>query len=434
MTQSSPSHPIQQRWAFLVGIDAYVDPRFKRLNFCVNDVKTLEALLTKLGYIVVSLYDQHPQENRHPTRDNVEAELQQLGQMVGKHDLLLVHFACHGKLIDGQPILVMRDSREGLLKQLDKRLSVEQVKQIMRGSGASRLFLSLDACHTGVDMGRGDDDLEFIHNVYELAEGFVVMAGSTAQQKALELGTVKHGVYTYYLLKALSGEADRAKKSFVSVDDVEKYVTDQFKRWAASTGLLQEPTIEKSGMGDMILADWRDRTPPAFSMPVSEAQPQDGIAQRSSSQPRTGFEQQRQEKQHATLQSEWNIRTEKLERLRQAFAIETDAARKFQLEKQIQSEEEEIKRLESKLSDIEQDSGIGDTSVIPQTIRLSVLSPEQLEKQELEKEYATLTKKYELLSEQLQGELNEDNRETLRTRRETIKRKMNEVWNKLQRY
>jgi uncharacterized caspase-like protein len=274
MTQFSarptPPQPIQRRWAFLVGIDFYLEPRFSPLNFCVNDVKALEGVLTSLGYIVVSLYDQHPQAHRQPTRDNVEAELTQFCQQVEKNDLLFVHFACHGKVVDGQRVLVMRDSRETLLNQPAKRISVEQVQQIMHGSGASRLFLSLDACHTGVDIGRGDDDLEFIRNVYELAEGFVLMAGSTAQQKALEWKAINHGVYTYYLLRALSGEADKGSKSFVSVDDVEKYVTDQFKRWGASTGLNQEPTIEKAGMGDIILADWRDCTPPSSSMPAPE--------------------------------------------------------------------------------------------------------------------------------------------------------------------
>jgi formylglycine-generating enzyme required for sulfatase activity len=278
MTQGSSSldtsNSIQQRWAFLVGIDSYVDPKFNRLHFCVNDVIALEKLLVELGYVVVALYDQHSQEHRRPIKDNVEAELEQLCQQINKDDLLFVHFACHGKLIDGQPILIMRDTRAALLKQPDKRLSVEWVEQMMRNSGASRLFLSLDACHTGVEMGRGTDDPEFIRNVYELAEGFVVMAGSTAQQKAQEWGAAQHGVYTYYLLQALLGAADRDKKSFVSVDDIEKYVINELKKWSVhNSGLIQEPTIRKEGMGDMVLADWRDRQPPISSIPIPNAPP-----------------------------------------------------------------------------------------------------------------------------------------------------------------
>ena len=355
---SSPgtSRPIQQRWAFLVGIDAYTDPRFNRLKFCVNDVIALEKLLTELGYGVVALYDQHPQEHRQPTKDNVEAELQQLCQQVGRDDLLFVHFACHGKLLAGQPILIMRDSRDNLLSQPERRLSLAQVEKMMRGSEASRLFLSLDACHTGIEMGRGTDDPEFIRNVYDLAAGFVVLAGSTAQQKAQEWGAVKHGVYTYYLLMALSGKADRGEKSFVSVDDIEKYVVNGLKIWGVQhSGVIQEPTIKKEGMGDMILADWRDRSPSKFSVPT----------------------------------------------------------------------------LYTHADQLPSDARAISPSVISPAKELSVLSPDQLEKQELEKEYTKLTAKYELLSEQIEGELNEDNRETLRVRREVINRRINQVWNKL---
>lgn len=425
-----PSNPIQNRWAFLVGINTFVDPRFKRLNFCVNDVLALKELLEGLGYTVVVLHDNSSEERHQPTRDNVEAELQQLCQVIGKDDLLFVHFACHGKLVEGQPILVMKDSREQLLRQPEKRLSVDQVKQVMRESGARRLFLSLDACHTGVEMGRGDDDVEFVRNVYELAEGFVVMAGSTAQQKALELNTVKHGVYTYYLLKALSGEAARGKQ-FVSVDDVEKYVVDQCKRWGAKTGLIQEPTIEKAGMGDMVLVDWRDRNPPTQFAVASDAQIENlSVTQRSGFQQLSDFERRRRETQRSTLQSEWDLRTEKLAQLRQAYAIEAGAAMKFQLEKQIQAEEEAIKGLENSLFDFIQDE-LARTSGFS-TVRPNAMSPEKLEKQELEKEYANLTRKYELLGEQIAGELNEDNKETLRARRETLHRRMSEVYSRLQ--
>jgi Caspase domain/inactive STAND/Effector-associated domain 9 len=436
MTQSSTPdiQPIQRRYAFLVGINSYVEPRLSSLNFCVEDVKALETLLTELGYIVVSMYDQHPQQHRQPIRGNVKAELKQLCQQLEKNDLLFVHFACHGKVVGSKRILMMQDSRLALLEEIEERLTVEDVQQMMRDSKATRFFLSLDACHTGVEMGRGDDDLEFIRNVYELAEGFVVMAGSTAQQKAMEWKAVKHGVYTYYLLKALSGEADRANKSFVSVDDVEKHVIDQLKRWGVAMGLLQEPTIEKSGMGDMILADWRDRTPPSISMPAPAPQTQEfsSAISRSEANPLPDFEQKRREKLRLSLQSDWDTRTEKLARLRQALAIESDVSRQFQLEKQIQMEEKEIQDLEIKLSEIEQGTLSEKQPMHNQVAPSGGLSPAQIEKRELEKRYANLTTKYQSLGEQIEGELNSDDRFTLQERRKLVKREMDEVWESLQ--
>ena len=65
-------------------------------------------------------------------------------------------------------------------------------------------------------------------------------------------------------------------------------------------------------------------------------------------------QKQRLERRKETLQTEWNIRNEKLEQLRQAYAIESGIAIKFQLEKQIQDEEKLIGKLEDELTDIEQ--------------------------------------------------------------------------------
>lgn len=58
-------------------------------------------------------------------------------------------------------------------------------------------------------------------------------------------------------------------------------------------------------------------------------------------------------------------------------------------------------------------------------------SPDELEQQELEKKYAKLTAKYERLSEQIEGELNEDNKDALYSRRNAVKQEMDATWSRL---
>jgi hypothetical protein len=253
---SSPPGPIRDRWALLVGVNRYVDPAFPLLNFCVNDVLALECALRELGYTVVVLHDGADEERLIPTRDNVEAELARLCQAVGPDDLLLVHFACHGKLVDGHPLLVTREVRALTLAK--KALPLAEVERQMRESQARRLVLTLDACHTGVEIGRDLADPEFIRNAYELAEGFALVAASTAQQVAQEWKEKEHGVFTYYLLEGLSGRADRGGKGFVTMDDLKAHVLDGLRHWNVEHGgLLQEPTTRSDGLGDIILADYR---------------------------------------------------------------------------------------------------------------------------------------------------------------------------------
>ncbi len=256
---ASPTGPIRERWALLVGVDHYQDPAVPTLKYCVNDVLALERALKELGYTVITLRDDASDAQWQPTRNNVEARLALLCQSVQPDDLLLVHFACHGHLAVGAPVLVMQDTHITTPEILARQsLPLAEVERQMRGSQSRRLVLTLDACHTGVEMGRDLTDPQFIHNVYELAEGFALIAASTAQQIAQEWREKEHGVFTYHLLEGLSGKADRASKGFVTVDDLKAHVLDGLRRWNVTHGgVLQEPTVRSEGMGDIILADYR---------------------------------------------------------------------------------------------------------------------------------------------------------------------------------
>ncbi|MEC4819923.1 MAG: effector-associated domain EAD1-containing protein [Scytonema sp. PMC 1069.18] len=252
---------IKHRWAFLVGVNRYIDHNFGTLKFCVDDVLALEKTLTQIGYTVVCLHDRLDRDDPlFPSRDNIEAKLIEICNAVQRDDLFWVHFSCHGTLVEKadnqkEAVLIAQDTRYSLLKQ--RALSVNTVEQYIKNSKARRLILTLDACHSGVEMGRDITDPEFIHNVYELAEGFALIAASTAQQVAFEWLEKQHGVFTYQLLEGLSGVADRSGKNFVSVDDLKTHVLDGLRRWGLKNSRIQEPTARTEGFGDMILADYR---------------------------------------------------------------------------------------------------------------------------------------------------------------------------------
>ena len=107
-----------------------------------------------------------------------------------------------------------------LLSQTERRVEVRAVGREGERPPTVTLVLTLDACHVGVDLGRDVSDPEFIRHAHELAEGFALIAASTAQQKAQEWQEKKHGVFTYYLLEGLTGQAARKENEFVTVDDL----------------------------------------------------------------------------------------------------------------------------------------------------------------------------------------------------------------------
>ena len=261
--------PIARRWAFLVGINRYAEQAFPGLNFCVNDVIAMKELLEGLGYTVVALHDQSREAYRKPTKNNIIAELEKVTSMAGKDDMIFAHFACHGENIGGKPVLIAHDSRANALDS--STIPVEDIEGILKRSKAQRQMLVLDACHVGVNLGRKLADPMFIKNVNDKAHGFVLFAGSTAQQVAQEWNAAKHGVFTYYLMQGLGGKAMRDGEPFVTVDGLKDFVLDSMRQWREThNGLVQEPTVRAEVMGNMILADFRSYPKPVIALPQME--------------------------------------------------------------------------------------------------------------------------------------------------------------------
>ena len=104
-------------------------------------------------------------------------------------------------------------------------------------------------------MGRALIDKAFMQNVYENAEGFVVLAASTAHQKAYEVHEYQHGLFTYFLIKGLSGDADADENGVISVEDIRNYVLHQISQWNMQNHKRQEPTYRAEGIGEIILVN-----------------------------------------------------------------------------------------------------------------------------------------------------------------------------------
>lgn len=77
-------------------------------------------------------------------------------------------------------------------------------------------------------------------------------------------------------------------------------------------------------------------------------------AQSSAMSRLTGSQKRRLEQRRDTVQSELDLRNEKLGRLKMALAIEAAESVKFQLEKQIQAEEAKLAEISDELDTIEQ--------------------------------------------------------------------------------
>jgi hypothetical protein len=246
---------ISKRYALLIGVRDYVDPGISRLPHTVADVVALEEVLTKAGYMVLTLHSAQTALHLLPTRANIWEGLDHLLADIQPNDLLLLHFGGHGEVRDGKAYLLAADTREGALKRTG--IDLDELHQELERAQVQARILILDACHSGIGRSGGVMDPDFERHIYLQAAGSATLAACRQNQKAHEHNTSPHGAFTYFLLQGLQGEASLDQR-YITFHNLNNYVTDQMKRWALQQGVQQTPNAITKLEGDpplIILAE-----------------------------------------------------------------------------------------------------------------------------------------------------------------------------------
>ena len=118
------------------------------------------------------------------------------------------------------------------------------VEDALRFSDASRTMLVLDACYSGGMRFRWSDLVDAPHietrgpvalnpgfrNVSPAADSKLsILAAADEHQRAIERSDLGHGVFTHAMLKGLEGEADVNRDGYVSLNELDRYVTEQVR-------------------------------------------------------------------------------------------------------------------------------------------------------------------------------------------------------------
>jgi uncharacterized caspase-like protein len=113
----------------------------------------------------------------------------------------------------------------------------------------------LDACFSGA-AGRGDLPASLVADarpaLVELKTtttppNVSVLAAGDGEQVSSSFTPKKHGLFTYFLLKGLGGEADADRDNRLTLDELHRYVTPLVRREARRLNREQTPTLQGDG-------------------------------------------------------------------------------------------------------------------------------------------------------------------------------------------
>ena len=274
-----------RKHALLVGVEDYRDKMISRLNFARADATALaERLSDRCGFDHVRVLADEGGEDE-PLLVNIITALRDTSAELRQDDLFLFFFAGHGVEKDGHGYLLARDSLQAFPEH--GSLSLELLRKTFESLAAKRRVLLLDACRNSPQAARSDASNLMTdavsRDIVAAAQSHAISGTTTSLlsacrsgQRAYEWPAKGHGVFTYYLLDGLGGEAWAG--SSLELRALAAYVADHVREWSAKMpGIecLQEPWYEEFGHPSPILiAQGESSRADASSAPFVEASPE----------------------------------------------------------------------------------------------------------------------------------------------------------------
>ncbi|OQA20405.1 MAG: Serine/threonine-protein kinase AfsK [bacterium ADurb.Bin363] len=231
-----------QKWAVVIGIGNYENQKVRTLQYSASDAQSVYDYLTTKGgfpkdHVILLL-------NEKATLKEVKTALGTfLREKAMKDDLVFIYYSGHGapeidpRSADGDGLskyIVTHDADPDNLYATG--LPMDEITNIFSRIASERVVFFVDSCYSGASGGKtffaeqggkaGNISDNFLKQLSS-GKGRLVITASDANEVALESQKLGHGIFTYYLLKGLRGEADIDKNGVITVDEVYRFLHDE---------------------------------------------------------------------------------------------------------------------------------------------------------------------------------------------------------------
>lgn len=251
----SESNKQSRRHAVVVGINDYSGSPMTNLNFCSNDAEAFyEALIHYAHYDekdMVLFSDGAHTTAEPPTYTDILSAINEMCERAGDGDSILLFFAGHGTRDENDSYLLTKEYRRNVLS--DSSIAMSKVNGYFETSKAKFKLRFFDACHSGRMGVRGLPNPNVEGHLAVTAEGWATLASCREDQFAHEVKDIKQGIFSYFIVKGLSGDAS-VDDAHVTLDNLKVYVMDNTIDLSKKLGLEQTPVFSGEQAGSLILS------------------------------------------------------------------------------------------------------------------------------------------------------------------------------------
>lgn len=241
------SRPYPKDWGLIIGIENY--NRLPEVEFARKDALIVRDYFIRILGVpeenIISLID------ADATKAQIEGYLKKyIPQNVSKDATLYVYFAGHGMpgTKKGEPYLVPYDADTRFIEQTGYKLI--SFYQDLNQLGLKQIYVFLDSCFSGVAsraaemLIKGVRPVMFHSQMPRPATSSIISFSATSTgQMSNAFPEKRHGLFTYYLLRGLKGEADMDDDGWTSIKEVYGYVRRNVSRESRRIQQEQTPVI-----------------------------------------------------------------------------------------------------------------------------------------------------------------------------------------------
>ncbi|MCG8331614.1 MAG: caspase family protein, partial [Chitinophagales bacterium] len=218
-------------YSLAIGISNYNEERINDLQYAHNDAIIFKKYIencfprAKTYLYTDSLADE----------TSIEIALNDILIDVNKGDTVFFFFSGHGDCDNKQ------SNDPGYLLSYETKpnsyfvsaLSVRRLYDILKSCTLKKeaeVFIFLDACRSGSLLKDNPEGSGIsLNTLLELFEKHTLFVSCKPDQSSIELSKYEHGLFSYFLIKGLEGDADIDDDHIILIDDLRNYLRDQIK-------------------------------------------------------------------------------------------------------------------------------------------------------------------------------------------------------------
>jgi tetratricopeptide (TPR) repeat protein len=233
---------VPRSYALVVGISQYRNMPDNSLQFADRDAESIYSILISPEGGNFRAENVHKLVGPQATLANLRREIEEwLPSVAREEDRVLIYFAGHGFVFNGRAYLAPHDLSPGDIPGTG--YPMETLGKVFGSQIRARYKVLLtDACHSGAITP--DASATINRSLLDLDRSLFSLTASRDREQSFESADWGggHGIFTYYVVKGLEGEADENGDGIVTADEIAEYTRRNVRE---ATNGRQNPTSDR---------------------------------------------------------------------------------------------------------------------------------------------------------------------------------------------